>query len=90
LFAIRVEISRGPLVRTKKNQVPFAAKLAHILCFLCPSIAVVVVVGRGWCFDFVAIVIVGLFCGLSVCTHTFLHSRDFTSLVSLVCSFFQD
>jgi len=78
-------------VRTKKNQVPFAAKLAHILCFLCPSIAVVVVVvGRGWCFDFVAIVIVGLFCGLSMCTHTFLHSRDFTSLVSLVCSFFQD
>jgi hypothetical protein len=44
-FAIRVEISRGTLVRTKKNQVPFAAKLAHILCFLCPSIAVVVV---GW------------------------------------------
>lgn len=78
-------------MRTKKNQVPFAAKLDHILCFLCPSIAVVVVVvGRGWCFDFVAIVIVGLFCGLSMCTHTFLHSRDFTSLVSLVCSFFQD
>lgn len=48
-------------MRTKKNQVPFAAKLAHILCLLCPSIVVVVVVGRGWCFDFVAIVVVGLF-----------------------------
>ncbi len=50
----------GPPCAYKKNQVPFAAKLAHILCFLCPSIAVVVV-GRGSCFDFVAIVVVGGF-----------------------------
>ncbi len=36
------------------------------------------------------LLLLGLFCGHSMCIYTFLHSRDFTSLVSLVCSFFQD
>lgn len=58
-------------MRFQKTRCHLLQNWLNLLCFLCPSIAVVVVaVGRGWCFDFVAIVVVGGAFAVFLCAHT--------------------